>query len=43
LRQEDWDDNDLLAQAPMLAYLNWGRFARIDESFAFPFMRKFKR
>jgi flavin reductase (DIM6/NTAB) family NADH-FMN oxidoreductase RutF len=43
LRQEDWDDNDLLAQAPLLAYLNWGRFARIEESFAFPFMSGFKR
>lgn len=43
LRQEDWDDNDLLAQAPLLAYINWGRFARIEESFTFPFMSKFKR
>lgn len=43
VRQEDLDDNDLLAQAPLLAYVNWGRFARIDESFAFPFMSKFKR
>ena len=43
LRQEDLDDNELLAKAPMLAYLNWGRFARIDESYPFPFMRKFKR
>ena len=43
LRQEEWDDNDLLAQAPLLAYINWGRFARIEESFAFPFMSKFKR
>ena len=43
LRQEDWDDNDLLAQAPLLAYINWGRFARIEESYAFPFMSKFKR
>lgn len=43
VRQEDGDDNDLMANAPLLAYLNWGRFARIDESFAFPFMSKFKR
>jgi flavin reductase (DIM6/NTAB) family NADH-FMN oxidoreductase RutF len=43
LRQDDWDDNDLLAQAPLLAYVNWGRFARIDESYAFPFMSRFKR
>jgi flavin reductase (DIM6/NTAB) family NADH-FMN oxidoreductase RutF len=43
LRQDEWDDNDLLAQAPLLAYVNWGRFARIDESYAFPFMSSFKR
>ncbi len=43
LRQDDWNDNDLLAQAPLLAYVNWGRFARIDESYAFPFMSRFKR
>ena len=43
LRGADVDDNDLLAEAPLLAYLNWGRFARIRESYAFPFMRGFKR
>ncbi len=43
LRQEDLDDSDLLANAPLLAYINWGRFARVDESFTFPFMSGFKR
>ncbi len=43
LRSPDIDDIDLLADAPLLAYLNWGRFARIRESFTFPFMRGFKR
>ncbi len=43
LRGEEIDENDLLAQSPLLAYLNWGRFARVDESFAFPFMSAFKR
>lgn len=43
LRREDLDDNDLLVQAPLLAYLNWGRFASIDESYAFPFLTGFER
>lgn len=43
LRGPDIDDADLLADAPLLAYLNWGRFARIQKSFTFPFMRGFKR
>lgn len=43
MRGPEVDDVDLLANAPLLAYLNWGRFARIRESFTFPFMRGFKR
>jgi len=43
VRGSDVDDADILARAPLLAYLNWGRFARIRESFTFPFMRGFKR
>ena len=43
LRAHDIDDAQLLADAPLLAYLNWGRFARIQKSFTFPFMRGFKR
>lgn len=43
LRQEEVDDNDLLQSAPLLAYLNWGRFARISESYPFPFLSGFKR
>lgn len=43
VRCDDLDENDLLGQAPLLAFINWGRFARIDESYAFPFMSKFKR
>jgi flavin reductase (DIM6/NTAB) family NADH-FMN oxidoreductase RutF len=43
LRGEDCDDAAMLAEAPLLVYLNWGRFARIRESFTFPFMRGFKR
>jgi hypothetical protein len=37
------DDADLLADAPLLAYINWGRFARIQDSFSFPFVSGFKR
>ncbi len=43
VRGSEVDDADLLAASPLLAYLNWGRFARIRESFTFPFMRGFKR
>lgn len=43
LRQSDKDDGSLLADAPLLAYLNWGRFALIRDSFAFPFVGGFKR
>jgi flavin reductase (DIM6/NTAB) family NADH-FMN oxidoreductase RutF len=43
LRQPGTDDNELLAEAPLLAYINWGRFAAIRQSFAFPFTKGFKR
>ena len=37
LRRADKDDRDLLRDAPLLAYLSPGRFARVGESEAFPF------
>ena len=43
LRGEDRDDQDLLQQAPILAYLPPGRYAIVDSSKSFPFpagMRK---
>lgn len=43
IRTLDRDDNDLLQQAPLLAYLSPGRFARIDRSWAFPFPAGFAR
>ena len=43
LRQSEMDDNELLADAPLLAYINWGRFATIRQSFNFPFMKGFRR
>jgi len=43
LRGEDRDDNSLVHETPLLAYLHPGRFARIDDSQAFPFHAGFKR
>ena len=43
VRREDLDDGDLLAQAPLLAFLSPGRYARIEETFAFPFHEGFSR
>lgn len=43
IRSTDLDDQDLIRRAPLLAYLQPGRFATIDETNAFPFpvgMRK---
>ncbi len=43
LRSSDRDDQDLLRQSPLLAYLPPGRFATIDHSQAFPFHEGFQR
>ena len=43
LRLSDEDDGDLIHQAPLLAYLSPGRFANIQDSYAFPFPANFKR
>lgn len=43
LRLGAQDDGQLIRNAPLIAYLNWGRFARIEESFEFPFMSDFTR
>jgi flavin reductase (DIM6/NTAB) family NADH-FMN oxidoreductase RutF len=37
------DEGAIIRQAPLLAYLHPTRFARIEESFAFPFPKGFKR
>lgn len=42
-RDSDRDDNDVMHASPILAYLPPGRFARIEESQAFPFPAGFKR
>lgn len=43
LRLQDLDDRDLLLQNPLLAYLSPGRYAKITESYSFPFHQGFKR
>ena len=41
LRLSDLDDQDLLRQNPLLAYLSPGRYAKIAESYSFPFHQGF--
>ncbi|HEB78412.1 MAG TPA: flavin reductase [Methylothermaceae bacterium] len=43
LRASERDDQELIREAPLLAYLHPGRFTQIEQSFAFPFPRGFKR
>lgn len=43
LRASDRDDGQLIFDAPLLAYLEPGRFARIEQTFTFPFPTGFKR
>lgn len=43
LRSAERDDQDLIHHAPLLAYLYPGRFARIEDSFSFPFPSGFTR
>lgn len=43
LRASDADDADLIHEEPLLAYISPGRFARVSESFSFPFHVHSKR
>jgi flavin reductase (DIM6/NTAB) family NADH-FMN oxidoreductase RutF len=43
LINDEREANDMLAASPLLAYLDWGHFARIDKSAPFPFLSDFKR
>lgn len=43
LRGTERDDQELIHDAPLLAYLYPGRTTQIDESFSFPFPKDFKR
>jgi flavin reductase (DIM6/NTAB) family NADH-FMN oxidoreductase RutF len=42
MRASDADDAEVIRDEPLLAYLSPGRFARISESFSFPFHVDFK-
>lgn len=43
LRTEDRDDQEVVAESPLLVYLNPGRFARVERTDSFPFPRGFRR
>ena len=43
LRLREGDDAALIHEAPLLAYLNPGRFAAIEDSFSFPFPAGMKK
>lgn len=43
LRTSDVDDSDLVYAAPLLAYLDPGRFARVRVSYSFPYTADFDR
>lgn len=43
LRISERDDNDLIHESPLLAYLSPGRYARVEDSNSFPFPADFLR
>lgn len=43
LRASERDEQDIIHDSPLLAYLNPGRYASIDESRSFPFPAGFMR
>ncbi len=43
LRDEDRDDQEVVAESPILVYLHPGRFARLEKSDKFPFPTGFRR
>jgi flavin reductase (DIM6/NTAB) family NADH-FMN oxidoreductase RutF len=42
MRSEEDDDSDLVAGSPLLAYVSPGRFARISQTYSFPFHTNFR-
>lgn len=42
IREPDADDAEVIREAPLLAYISPGRFARVSESLSFPFHVNFK-
>ncbi len=43
LRVSEKDEQEQLKNNPLLAYISYGRFAKIDETYNFPFPKDFKR
>ena len=43
LRVSEGDDQEQLKQSPLLAYIANGRFAKISDTYNFPFPKEFKR
>jgi hypothetical protein len=43
LRTDERDPGELIREEPLLVFLNWGRFATIRDSYAFPLPSGFKR
>jgi flavin reductase (DIM6/NTAB) family NADH-FMN oxidoreductase RutF len=42
VRSSEIDDSDLVQEAPLLAYVSPGRFARITQTYSFPFHTNFR-
>jgi len=42
IRDSEGDDSDLIANSPLLAYISPGRFARISQTYSFPFHTDFR-
>lgn len=42
MRSSEDDDSDLVAGSPLLAYVSPGRFARISQTYSFPFHTNFR-
>ncbi|MBE9489805.1 MAG: flavin reductase [Bacteroidetes bacterium] len=43
LKESDKDEQQQLKENPLLAYIAYGRFAKISETYNFPFPKNFKR
>jgi flavin reductase (DIM6/NTAB) family NADH-FMN oxidoreductase RutF len=43
LREQDRDDQDILLDSPLLAYISPGRYATIDRSYSFPFPQGYRK
>jgi hypothetical protein len=43
LRVSEKDEQEQLKNNPLLAYISYGRFAKIEETYNFPFPKDFKR